>query len=67
MFYCVFAHTCAKNIIKLIKRAVFLHIGSPNPLFYRCKCLPYQKQDTVLDFYEETRVKMKQPLRSAAG
>ena len=23
VFYCVFAHTCAKNIIKLIKRAVF--------------------------------------------
>ena len=46
---------------------VFVDMNSPNPLFYRCKCLPYQKQDTFLDLYEKTRVKMKQLLRSAAG
>ena len=42
-------------------------MNSPNPLFYRCKFLPYQKQDTFLDFYEKPQVKMKRLLRSAAG
>ena len=57
-----------KKPYKVWLRIVFMDMNSPNPLFYRCKFLPYQKQDTFLDFYEKKkRVKMKGLARSAAG
>ena len=35
---CFSSHMCKKHY-KTNQKSCFLHIGSPNPLFYRCKCL----------------------------
>ena len=35
---CFCSHMCRKHY-KTSQKSCFLHIGSPNPLFYRCKCL----------------------------
>ena len=35
---CFCSHMCKKHY-KTIQKSCFLHIGSPNPLFYRCKFL----------------------------
>ena len=36
---CFCSHMCKKHY-KTSQKSCFLHIGSPNPLFYRCKILP---------------------------
>ena len=58
--YYVFAYTCwlliscivcsLKKYCSMWLRIVFVHINSPNPYIKRCKCLPYQKQYTLLTF-----------------
>ena len=35
---CFCSHICRKHC-KTSQKSCFLHINSPNPLFYRCKCL----------------------------
>ena len=52
-FYCVVAQ---KTLYKVWLRIVFVDMNSPNPLFYSCKFLPYQKQYTFLDFYENNPI-----------
>ena len=48
-----------KKHCKVLLRIVFVHINSPNPYIYRCKCLPYQKQYTFLTFLGKNRIEMK--------
>ena len=63
---CFCSHMCKKQC-KTSQKSCFLHINSPNPLFYRCNLLAMFisrcNRSKPLFF----RRFLKQPLRSAAG
>ena len=63
---CFCSHMCKKPY-KTSQKSCFLHIGSPNPLFYRCKCLAMFI--SLLIFFKPFVLRRfnKQQSRSAAG
>ena len=63
---CFCSHMC-KNHYKTNQKSCFLHIGSPNPLFYRCKFLAMFI--SLLNFFKPFVLRRfeKGPSRSAAG
>ena len=63
---CFSSHMCKKHY-KTIQKSCFLHIGSPNPLFYRCKLLAMLISLLICFKPFILRRFEKQPLRSAAG
>ena len=64
LWFC--SHMC-KNHCKTSQKSCFLHIGSPNPLFYRCKLLAMFISLLIVFKPFVLRRFEKQPLRSAAG
>ena len=63
---CFCSHMCKKHY-KTSQKSCFLHINSPNPLFYRCKCLAMFISLLIVFKPFVLRRFDKQPLRSAAG
>ena len=63
---CFCSHMCRKHY-KTNQKSCFLHINSPNPLFYRCKLLAMFI--SLLMFFKPFIIRRfeKQLLRSAAG
>ena len=63
---CFCSHMCKKHY-KTNQKSCFLHINSPNPLFYRCKLLAMFI--SLLNCFKPCVLRRfdKQPLRSAAG
>ena len=51
---CFCSHMCRKHY-KTNQKSCFLHINSPNPLFYRCNFFHYEKQYTFSKNSNETR------------
>ena len=63
---CFRSHMCEKPY-KTWLRIVFVHMNSPNPLFYRCKFSVLFKNESVFAKPLFLRRFWKLPLRSAAG
>ena len=63
---CFCSHMCKKHY-KTIQKSCFLHINSPNPLFYRCKFLAMFILSVLFAKPLFLRRFLKQLLRSAAG